>query len=214
MRKILWVCALLAAPGFCQSSNSANANASVADQQNAAASAADSSQSLADLARQRGKQKAVRAFTEDDLPARHSVEPTVAPQATAGAQAAPVNPADSAPKCIDDSCVATHRDANLRPYLAGTATPEHPSAEQEAAAREFIKAKMVQINAVSAERSKCQEQLVHEQNDANVRSLTACVQNLAHNLEVWSSQRNAAEQLLTNGDNDRKAAKEPQPKRQ
>jgi len=151
-----------------------------------AAPLAAQGQSVVDIAKQKANApKPSRVYTNDDVATRSDPQP-----GGGSAGSGSVNVAELS------SEAAASVDPSRSPDLLKI-DPAKATAADAQAARDFVKAKQVQIDSVTAELADRQEKLRTASNEGDIDSLTQAVANLRFNIDFWTMQRNKAQQLVT-----------------
>jgi hypothetical protein len=155
-------------------------------------------QSVVDIAKQKANApKPAHVFTNDDV-------------ATASAASSAADSASSTKggdQGNDPAAASASRTADRNPDLLKMDPAKANAAEAEAA-RSFVKAKQVQIDAVQAELKDRQEQLRKATDEGDIASLEQVVSNLRFNVDMWTMQRNTAQKLVTTFEQRQKQAQD------
>lgn len=149
---------------------------------------ADSTPSLADVAREKSAaKKSKHVFTNDDIPSHPE-------EAAADASQAKDAASTDADKSDDKSGDAADKDAKK---------PEEDSIQVKGA-KKVVEAKSIQIDAVTDEMKKLEYDLANAKTPDEASSIAQSIRNLQHNIEVWKNVRDDAQKVVDD-------AKKPKP---
>jgi hypothetical protein len=148
-------------------------------------------QSVADIAKQKSNERTSRVITNDDMPTR-------VPSLDASSD---TSQADQ--QATDDR----KADEKVAPSGEQSASADSPQVQE---ARHVVQAKSVQIDAVKEEIRKMEEQLRNERDDVKAQDLQTSIANLQHNIEVWNTQRDSAQQVIDSAEKEKSKQKDGQ----